>query len=64
MLVWDVLTKDNPLSKDHKNFYVWLKDITVDVLKEDKPIMLKEDLFSFFKEKINSENTDFKHLSI
>ena len=62
--MWDVLTKDNPLVKDHKNFYIWLKTLTSDVIKDGKTIMLKEDLFTFFKEKINSDDTDFEHLSI
>ena len=63
-LMWDVLTTDNLLAKDHQAFYEWLRKVTDDVLKGGDSIMLKEDLISLFKEKINSEETDFKHLSI
>ena len=62
--MWDVLTTNNPLIKDHQAFYGWLKDISADVLKGEKPIMDKQDMLSFCTDKLNSEDTNFKHLSM
>ena len=38
-LMWDVITLDNPLYKDHDMFYKWLKKITDEVLKEGSLIV-------------------------
>ena len=62
--VWDVLTKDNPLVRDHQVFYEWLRKLTDEVLKGGESIILASDLRSLFKDKINSEETNFEHLSV
>ena len=63
-LMWDELTVDNPLIKDHQAFYIWLRKVSEDVIKDSQPIIDQQDLIAFFKEKISSEETDFRNLSI
>ena len=57
--MWDALTVDNPLIKDHQAFYVWLRKVSEDVIKDAEMIIAQEDLIAFFKEKIGSEETEF-----
>ena len=63
-LLWDVLTVDNPLVKDHQQFYVWLRKVSEDVLKDGKAICDQDQLIAFFREKIGSERADFTNLNL
>ena len=63
-LLWDALTTNNPLVKDHEAFYVWLRKVSEDVLKDGKTICDQSELIAFFREKIGSELTDFTNLSL
>ena len=63
-LMWTVLAEQNPLIKDHQAFYVWLRKMSEEVIKDRLGLMDEQDLISFFQEKINSGETDFSNLSL
>ena len=61
--IFNAMTKDNKLVKDHVGFYSWLKTITDEVFRYGKRLIDKKDLYAFFKEKMASESADFRNLS-
>ena len=61
--IFNAMTKDNELIKDHVSFYSWLKTISDEVFKYNKTLIDKKDLYAFFKEKMASESADFRNLS-
>jgi hypothetical protein len=61
--IFEAMTKDNRLIKDHVGFYSWLKTITDEVFKHGKKLIAKKDLYAFFKEKMASESADFRYLT-
>ena len=63
-LLWHEVIEDNQLSSDQKQVYTWFNDIAKDVLKEGLMLVDENVLIDFFKQKINSEESNFVNLSI
>ena len=47
------------MSSDHKHVYTWFNKMCEDVLKDGLNLVDQNVLIAFFKEKINSEETNF-----
>ena len=63
-LLWHEVIEDNILSSDHKEVYTWFNKMCEDVLKDGLSLVDQDVLIAFFKEKINSDETNFQNLSI